>query len=47
MLNYKLNKMKIKINQDPKFWIKMLMNRFGLTKKQATERLKEFITIEE
>tara|TARA_R100001530_G_C4316279_1_gene154454 strand:+ start:233 stop:349 length:117 start_codon:yes stop_codon:yes gene_type:complete len=35
--------MKAKINQDPKFWIKLMMTKFGLTKKEAKERIKPFI----
>lgn len=31
--------MKIKINQDEKFWIEMLMAKFGLTKKEAIAKL--------
>ncbi len=31
--------MKIKINQDKKFWIKMLMSKFGLTKKEAIAKV--------
>jgi hypothetical protein len=33
--------MKLKINQDQKFWIKMLMSKFGLTKKEAIAKLNE------
>tara|TARA_R100001163_G_C5056514_1_gene192938 strand:+ start:602 stop:727 length:126 start_codon:yes stop_codon:yes gene_type:complete len=35
--------MKVKINQDPKFWIQMYIDRFGLTRKEAEERIKPFI----
>jgi hypothetical protein len=31
--------MKVKINQDEKLWIQMLMQKFGLSKKQAIEKL--------
>jgi len=36
--------MKIKINQNEAWIIQMLTDKFGLTKKQAIEKLKEFKT---
>lgn len=32
--------MKIKINQNELIWVKMLMEKFGLTKQQAIAKLK-------
>tara|TARA_R100000773_G_C4118514_1_gene55122 strand:- start:15 stop:131 length:117 start_codon:yes stop_codon:yes gene_type:complete len=32
--------MKVKINQNELFWVQMLMDKFGLTKEQAVEKLK-------
>ena len=31
--------MKVRINQNEKLWIQMLMQKFGLSKKEAIEKL--------
>ena len=35
--------MKVKINQDIEFWIEMLMTKFGLTRKEALNKIKPSI----